>query len=371
MLRIFKRFNSSIPNLAYFPFPNPTEIQRLAIPKLLEKKNLIITAETGSGKTLTYLLPMLQNLKEPEKVFSPQILVIVPNNHLQMQTNQVLLELQKYKAFNFSTVPPPLLPKSQIKTPQVGVTTPDLLKHYKKPKDMQELLTNTRAIVLDEVDFQLTQKSNFKMLKSIIENLKAIKKFNETQFCFVAATLLPGVGKSPRNLIQKLFKDIETVETTQFHSLNPHLTQKVVKTENKLQTITEICPKQDTIIFCKNPEIAQQVFKQLEPHMQVVCIHGDLERTERTKLILKHSKDSTNIVTTDLVARGVDFKKEVVIHYDFPKEASVYLHRVGRVCRGDSKVGTSISIVEDDELVHQILKRGTEKLTLLMNKKRS
>jgi superfamily II DNA/RNA helicase len=361
-----KDINQAVQKLGIF---NPTEIQSKAIPKLLENRTSIITAETGSGKTLAYLLPAIQRLDSFQpSMHSPKVLVIVPSRHLQIQLTMLLGKLSQNmeNPFSFSVIPPPEgIPASQLATVDIGVASIGCMSSkLRNGQDLFDLLFSTKIVMMDEVDELLKDKVGRTFLNRILIALqhKKIKSGRVApQFIFCAATLPPKKAKNdktPRSVILKAFKMVETISTDHTHATPNGLVERFIKVESEADRWSQLCSllssvgSGQTLVFCNTPAAAQKTYEALLqqlPSIKVEILHGDLPVEERTKKILQLSNgepgtDSHVIVATDLIGRGIDFKNvKTVIHYEFPSFAKNYIHRVGRTCRGMNQNGTCIS----------------------------
>lgn len=386
----------------------PTHIQEAAIPMLIARKSAIIAAETGSGKTLAYLLPILHllslNNKSHEKAidsnnYSPKCLIITPARHLQIQIINVLRKTLSHSSF--SLLPPPEgIPLKVLGNHEIAICSPQtFLEHYKKPSKMSQILARTEHIVFDEADMSIDKGLGFDLLSRMVMRLKHMKSFNNTQFIFAAATLAhPRTAneKCPRALIIKSMKKkgIVTIDSKSLHSTPPNLVEefKMLDNENDrfllltriLQDIankeqTDINSRKRILIFCNTVFAADFCFNQLSKliesekldfELRCSLVHGNEDKDERTSTVLKfasgkemqwksftkspqsnaQTKKLDVLVCTDLLSRGVDFQNIfAVIHYDFPKCAANYIHRVGRTCRGEAQTGISVAIFTEDD----------------------
>jgi superfamily II DNA/RNA helicase len=343
----------------------PTQIQSIAIPALLKSGHKIITAETGSGKTLAYLLPAIQRLEQfTAHPHSPKVLIIVPSQHLQLQLTTTIAQLsdRMEKPITFSVIPPPEgIPQSQLLPLDIGVTTiGSLTSRVAKLEDLTKMLFYTRIVMLDEVDELLKDKTGRKFVDRLLQALKFKKnkvKRPMADFIFCAATLPPKKAKNdktPRSIIQKAFKGVETLSTEGIHTTPKGLIETFVRLENSkqkmdhlLSLLHDFSQNEQKLVFCNTPSNAETLYDALRnkiPSTKIDLVHGDMPITQRTETILQAANQVPTqphlIIATDVLARGVDFKHaSSVIHYDFPQFAKNYIHRVGRTCRGNTTTG--------------------------------
>jgi ATP-dependent RNA helicase DeaD len=372
-MRFFSTFQlrPEITKAALKLFKEPTNIQYEAIPKILEKQNVVINAETGSGKTLAYMLPLISNLKDNRNVFnrdSPELLILVPNKHLQMQTMSVLNEVSKLmsKELSFSVVPAPILPTAHREPIQIGVGVPSsILSVYKKHNQLTKFLENTRMIAIDEVDFIFSDPVGLELWSKLLAILQSSKrKDGPAQYCFIAATLPPEKDsnhKTPSFIIKKGLRKthVEIIQTNEIHATPAGISSIKLGLEEVFIRITEenksdllmnlingLKDGDQCIVFCSSGNSSKKVFNSLSSlPINLVCINDEMRREDRTALLLKLANSRPQgkpqvIVATDMISRGTDFKHtNVIIHFDFPKFAKDYIHRVGRTCRGLNENG--------------------------------
>ncbi|KAJ3164355.1 hypothetical protein HDU88_005453 [Geranomyces variabilis] len=388
---------------------------------------MIITAETGSGKTFAYLLPLLtrylgpngRHAREEEKMnpLSPRILILVPNRELCVQNLRVLHSLTAGMGITATTFPPPpsvLL--SALTNPDIVVTTAAALdKACKSPKLINQFLARTQACVADEADWIASDTVGLRILQHVSRVSKKRNQSAAIQFVFAAATLPPVLHKkstTPREMIQRLFASIHKVSSKHTHSPPRGLVEEFlpvvesssrpltleeedrVKCDALLALMLENVQKMATdpehadkkwIVFCNDSRRAKVVHAAVdafaasqsspESGVSVTCelLYGaKLTANERSEKVLEFVSAGTGpqptnerkfrvLVSTDLVARGVDFRDvTTVVQVDFPLDASAYLHRVGRTARV-GKQGRAISFVTppDEQLADLIRDAAT------------
>jgi superfamily II DNA/RNA helicase len=228
--RLFHSFNlkEKLVNAASKSYQRPTEIQRIAIPAIMMNQHTIICSETGTGKTLTYLLPLLNNLLEnptAKNKESPQGLILVPSRHLQLQVIATMQNLVE-SSLQISVIPAPEgIPKSKAQHIDVGVGTPgSILQRYPKQADLLKLLENTSFIVVDEADYMFKDESGSKLLSRIAQLLRSRK--DSLKYVFVAATFPAPITpkhKTALTLIKKEFPNAVHIATGGVHQISPGL----------------------------------------------------------------------------------------------------------------------------------------------------
>ncbi|KAJ3138294.1 hypothetical protein HDU90_001256 [Geranomyces variabilis] len=388
---------------------------------------MIITAETGSGKTFAYLLPLLtrylgpngRHAREEEKMnpLSPRILILVPNRELCVQNLRVLHSLTAGMGITATTFPPPpsvLL--SALTNPDIVVTTAAALdRACKSPKLINQFLARTQACVADEADWIASDTVGLRILQHVSRVSKKRNQSAAIQFVFAAATLPPVLHKkstTPREMIQRLFASIHKVSSKHTHSPPRGLVEEFlpvvesssrpltleeedrVKCDALLALMLENAQKmakdpehadKKWIVFCNDSRRAKVVHAAVdafaasqsspESGISITCelLYGaKLTANERSEKVLEFVSAGTGpqppderkfrvLVSTDLVARGVDFRDvTTVVQVDFPLDASAYLHRVGRTARV-GKQGRAISFVTppDEQLADLIRDAAT------------
>jgi ATP-independent RNA helicase DbpA len=334
-------------NLKTLGYTNMTPIQQQALPVVLQNKDLIAQAKTGSGKTVAFSLGILDKLDV--KKFRIQAMILTPTREL---ATQVASELKKLARFThnikITTLCGGMPYKPQVHSlshqAHIVVGTPGrVLKHLKEESFSAE---DIQTLVLDEADRML----DMGFYEDINEIISFLPKKRQT--LLFSATY-------PLN-IEQLAKDI-LIQPTKITIDTQHKKDNIKqlfyeissleKTDMVFKCLSNFEP-QSTIIFCNTKIACDQLADDLEDmNVDVLVLHSDLDQKQRDEtLILFDCKSYPVLIATDVAARGLDIDDiDLVINYDLPFDTQVYTHRIGRTARA-GKEGVAISLVQEDQL---------------------
>jgi ATP-dependent RNA helicase DeaD len=328
-------------------FVEPTEIQIKAIPYLLQNQDVVGQAQTGTGKTATFALPILENLDL--EAHNPQALVLTPTRELAEQVRKAIRDLTGDKRIRVSAIYGGQSIERQIQRLRSGVHivvgTPgrviDLL-------DRKELtLKDLSWVVLDEADEML----NMGFIQDVEKILSQVPTERQTA-CF-SATMPPSI----RSLVQRFLKSPVTVTVEQPKAAPVHIEQIAYMIprgwtkQRALQPILEMESPDSAIIFVRTRRQAAELTSQLQSAgYSVDEYHGDLSQSQRERLMARFRHRQVRwVVATDIAARGLHVDDlSHVINYDLPDNLENYVHRIGRTGRA-GKEGTAICLVQPFE----------------------
>ncbi len=337
----------------------PTEIQERTIPILLEKKtDLIGQAQTGTGKTAAYGLPVLQYIDPSRNEI--QALILAPTRELVQQIQKQLFKFTKYcseKIFAEGVYGGEKIDiqKNRLKRPtHIVVATPGRLLDLIERGDIN--IKNIEVLVLDEADEMLSM--GFK------QDLNRILKYTTgtRNTWLFSATMPDDIKKMISNYMSPAAARIEVNKNA---LVNANITHQYIRTSvkekpNLLIRILDSRPEDRGIIFCRTKLGTQNLLKLLkEEGFSVDALEGDMQQKERDKVMRGFKKENIQfLVSTDVSARGIDVQNlSFVIHYQLPEQLEYYTHRSGRTARA-GKTGVSLAFVIPSELqeLHRIQK---------------
>lgn len=325
-------------------YKNMTDVQAEALPLIMEGKDVIAQAKTGSGKTAAFGIGLLHKLDV--KKFRVQSLVLCPTREL---ADQVAKELRRIARFQHN-VKILILCGGESFGKQLGslehqahiiVGTPGrVLKHLNKSSlDLSDLET----LVFDEADRMLDM--------GFIEEIESVLEFvpKTRQTLLFSATY----DKEILNVSKKVQRDAVSVRTVATESAN-EITERFYKTDDKTQTFINILSTyspENVIVFTNTKIQAKELAESLQKvNIDAIAIHGDLEQYERNDVLVQFANKSCPIlVATDVAARGLDIKElSMVVNLDIPFGDETYTHRIGRTGRAGAK-GVAITLYSDYE----------------------
>ncbi|WP_413287671.1 ATP-dependent RNA helicase DbpA [Bdellovibrio sp. HCB337] len=328
-------------------FQTMTSIQAEGIPVLLSGKDLIGQSKTGSGKTATFALPILEKIQIRDRGL--QAVILCPTRELVVQ---VVGEIRKLGRRLEGLQVLPLVGgqpgREQAAVLENGVhiavgTTGRVLDHLQRGRmDLSPLKT----LVLDEAD---------KMLEmGFEEELKAIMKFVPAvrQTVLFSATF----PESIQDLSRRFQKNPVKLVIEEPEEAKALIEQLVYETEpedklNVLMRVLQQHPAESTIVFCNTKAAVSAIAEKIAAqNVSCAALHGDLEQRERERVMALFRNGSHRIlVATDVAARGLDIENlELVVNFDLPQQPEVYVHRIGRTGRA-GKTGTAVSLASPRE----------------------
>ncbi len=327
----------------------PTKIQEQVISLILKGRDIIGKAQTGTGKTLAFVLPLIQMIDD--NVNTPQVLIITPTRELALQITNVIIELIKDTNINVVSVyggHDVEKQKNQLKNnAQFVVGTPGRILDHIREGSIN--FKNLKHIVIDEADQM--------MAFGFMEDLELLfeKTPEKIQKMIFSATIPDMIKK----LARKIMNNAMTIDIDPENVVIENIRQVVIRTtedrriESLDMALKEFRPFM-AMIFCKSKERANELYdKMIEMKYDVEIIHGDFSQNKREN-IMKRFRDLKFpfLVTTDISARGMDIDGIThVFNFDIPKQIEYYIHRVGRTGRAGEK-GIAISFVSDREVEH-------------------
>ncbi|HQS36818.1 MAG: RNA helicase [Methylotenera sp. 17-45-7] len=330
-------------------YTTPTPIQSQAIPEVIAGRDLLASAQTGTGKTAAFTLPALNLLATPHESKSrgPRILVLVPTRELAAQVNESARKYGKYiRARTVSIVggmPYPLQNKLLSQPLDILVATPGrFIDHLDRGRiDTSRL----QMLILDEAD-RMLDMGFMPDVERICEALPA-----ERQTLLFSATLDGNIGRIARDIL----KNPKTIEIAQQKEKHANIEQRLhfvddMTHKNKLLEHLLIAPEvNQTIIFTSTKRHADVLAEDLyAAGHKTAALHGDMTQGARNRTLtkLRHG-DVKVLVATDVAARGIDVAGiSHVINYDLPKFAEDYVHRIGRTGRAGA-TGIAISFASN------------------------
>lgn len=325
----------------------PTKIQEEAIPFIMKGRDIIGKAQTGTGKTLAFALPILQLIDED--ITTTQALILTPTRELALQITQVFEYLTADS--NIGIVPvygghdvDKQINRLKTKS-QVVVGTPGrILDHLRKGTINFKHL---KRIVIDEAD----QMMAFGFMEDI--DILMSKTPQNLQKMIFSATIPDRIRKLGRRIMKNPINieiDPETVVVKEIRQVIIRTTEDR-RFDSLKMAIEEFRPFM-SIIFCKSRERANEVYNlMIKKGLDAEILHGEFSQTKR-ETIMKRFKDLKfpYLVTTDISARGMDIEGVThVFNYDIPREIEYYIHRIGRTGRA-GETGIAISLVSDKEV---------------------
>ena len=332
-------------SLSKMNFLKPTPIQSMAIPVALEGKDILGTAQTGTGKTLAFSIPLINKLILEKNTFA---LVMCPTRELATQVMEAIKSLISGKT-NIKTA---LLiggESMQKQLKQLGkksriiVGTPGRINDHLKRKSLN--LSATKYLVLDETDRML----DMGFTPQIEMVLKFVPKDHQT--LLFSATLPQNILKIAERYLNKPQR-ISTGATAVPIAKIKQDTLRVFK-ENKYDELIDqfLARKGSILVFVKTKRNADKMVKRLkEEGHSADAIHGDLRQSKRDRVINSFRKGLKRIlIATDVAARGLDIPLiQHVINYDLPQVPEDYIHRIGRTARAGSE-GSSLTFLTPDD----------------------
>ena len=328
-------------------FTEPSAIQELVIPELLkEKTNLIGQAQTGTGKTAAFAIPILQTLECDGTI---KAIVLAPTRELANQVADEMYSLRGKKEIKVLPVYGGQAIDQQIKKIKKGI---DVI--VGTPGRILDLM-DRRVIKLENLEYFVLDEADEMLNMGFIEDIELIlERTNEAKkMLFFSATIPESIMKMSKKFMKKykLLK-VETKELT------TSLTEQIyfqVSDDEKFEALCRVLDYvQDFygIVFCKTKSDVDDVAQHLKGRgYDADSIHGDITQATRTKTLADFKKKKTTIlVATDVAARGIDVNNLThVINYSIPQEPEAYVHRIGRTGRAGNK-GVAITFVNPREI---------------------
>lgn len=332
-------------------YSTPTPIQSRAIPIALEGRDLLASAQTGTGKTAAFAIPILQNLganqqkRGQKKIRS---LVVTPTRELAIQIDESFHNYGRHTGLNSAVVYGGVSQKRQVKELNKGVdiltATPGRLLDLMNQGHIS--LSDVEVFVLDEADRMLDM--------GFIHDIKRIRKAlpNKYQTLFFSATLPQAILKLANSLLHNPVKvEIEpekpTVDTI---TQGLYFVEKGNK-KNLLINILQDAGIESALVFTRTKRNANNVVKLLnKSNINAEAIHGNKSQSARQRALGNFKDQKTRVlVATDIAARGIDVDElKYVINYEIPNEPETYVHRIGRTGRAGAD-GTALSFVDSVE----------------------
>lgn len=338
-------------------FEEATPIQEKTIPLVLEGKDVIGQAQTGTGKTAAFGLPVLQTIDPKEK--SIQALIIEPTRELAIQTQEELFRLGRDEKAKVQVVYGGADIRRQIRSlkqaPAILVGTPGRLLDHLKRGTID--LSNVKTIVLDEADEMLDM--------GFIQDIESILKYaaNDHQTLLFSATM----PKPIMRISEKFMKNPEVVQIKSKELTANLIDQYFVRTKEneKFDILCRLIDVQNpelAVVFGRTKRRVDELTRGLQARgYNAAGIHGDLSQGRRMNVLKRFKNGKLDIlVATDVAARGLDISGvSHVYNYDIPQDPDSYVHRIGRTGRA-GKNGISVTFVTPNELGYM---RTIEQLT--------
>lgn len=346
----FNDFNLSeemVAALAEKGFTSPSPIQALVIPEFLrEKANIIGQAQTGTGKTAAFSIPIIESITKDGSI---KAVVLTPTRELAIQVCEEMYSLIGKRDLRVSAVYGGASIEQQVRNVRKGsdiiVGTPGRIMDLMERKVLN--FNNLEFFVLDEADEML----NMGFVEDIEHILQTTNE--EKNMLFFSATMPSSILQIAKKYMGK-FKTLK-VENKE---LTTKLTEQIyfeVREADKFEALCRVLDfEQDFygIIFCRTKLEVDEVTKHLKSRSYAAdCLHGDITQSQRTKTLAEFKDKLVNIlVATDVAARGIDVNNLThVINYSMPQEAESYVHRIGRTGRAGQK-GIAITFVTPREM---------------------
>jgi superfamily II DNA/RNA helicase len=341
-------------------YNEPTPIQSAAIPSVLMGKDLIGIAQTGTGKTAGFVLPMIDILHHGRsRARMPRSLILEPTRELAMQVAENFEKYGKYHPLSMALLMGGVQMGDQVKALEKGVdvliATPGrLMDLFGRGKIM---LNDCNLLVIDEADRML----DMGFIPDIEEICSKLPKSRQT--LLFSATMPPPIQK----LAAKFLNDPKRVEVARPATANVNIEQRLVevsadKKKDALRDILRHEEFRNAIIFCNRKTTVRELASSLKRSgFKVGQIQGDMDQSDRIAEFDRFKQDEINIlVASDVAARGLDVKGvSHVINFDVPWQPDDYIHRIGRTGRaGMTGIAITLATRQDAEAV-----AGIEKLT--------
>ena len=349
-------------------FETPTPIQSMAIPHVMAGVDIMGIAQTGSGKTAAFSLPMINGLipdYEKPKPHHPKVLILAPTRELVMQIGKFIDQFSRGTPIRSLVVAGGQSYQPQIRKLKYGIdiliSTPGRLIDHMKSGNVK--LDECGAFILDEADRMLDM--------GFVEDVREIRRSfpEDHQTIMFSATMNDKV----RNLSKDLLRDPEFIEQERKTVVADTISHKLMNVRRKHKTsllITLLKTEQieKAIVFARTKRGADKICDELkevfeDTPLRIDAIHGDKKQRVREKILMNFRKGRTKVlVATDVAARGIDVDGIThVINYELPIDAENYVHRVGRTGRA-GEYGIAISFCDPSDM--RLLKEIEELLKI-------
>lgn len=332
-------------------FTKATPVQEKALPVALSGKDLMVCAQTGSGKSAAFLLPILQRiLTQSAPNSKTRALILVPTRELARQLLKQCEALAKFTRIQAGAITGGAEYKYQTavfrKNPEIIIATPGrLIEHLQKSAD---LMSDVEMLVLDEADRML----DMGFADEVISIAEQCNPDHQTML-FSATLKKQGI----KHVMDSVLTDAENIVVDSFRGEHSNITQQKILADNdkhKQRLLTWVLSKEtfrQAIIFTNTKVKAESLFHFLEYHsINAAVLHGDITQDERNFVMQRMQQGTVDVlVATDVAARGLDVKKiDLVVNFDIPRSGDDYVHRIGRTGRAESD-GLAISMVDTTE----------------------
>ena len=349
----FRISDSLKQRLAGAGFSTPTPVQAGAIPPALDGKDILATASTGTGKTLSFLIPMIERMDATSapstrgKRGPIRALILLPTRELAMQVLEAYSKLVPQARHDSVLVCGGLSENNQLdqldRGPRLVVATPGRLEDFLRRREVD--LSKVEMLVLDEVDRML----DMGFLPAIRRIVGAVPKTRQTM-CY-SATLDANISEIVKDYVQKPVR--VQIGATSKPSDRVELVVYTVMQDQKLSQLDKMLKEEEGtyLVFSRTKHGADRICKKLEKlGHDATVIHGDRSQSQRTAALKSFTAGRHRIlVATDVAARGIDVQNIAhVVNYDLPNASDDFVHRIGRTGRAGAK-GVATTFVMPQE----------------------
>ncbi len=362
-------------NLDLLGFRKPTDIQFKAIPSILNGEDVLAVAQTGTGKTAAFAIPIIAKIhsaKSSKRSVGIKCLVMAPTRELAIQIGDVFNRIERHTKTKTFALVGGVEQDPQIQKLQDGI---DIL--VATPGRMFDLISQG-FIRIDKIDTLVLDEADRMLDMGFIDDIKSIKKkiIRQHQTLFFSATIDKDIKKLAFSQVKSSAIRIQISPEDRVSRNVSHAVMMVDMDDKRffLERYINDHPDAKIMVFVRTKVRAERVAKAMErAGIMTVTIHGDKDQKDRNlgMSAFRHGECRV-LIATDVSARGIDIPDvTAVINYDLPKDPENYVHRVGRTGRGTRK-GVALSFcssseLQDLEAVEKFLEKPVERLTVTKN----